>query len=394
MNIRTFKDFKALVSKKKTSLQNVVIRCDLNLPSNIEDLSRIYAIKDTVLAIIELGLKVILVSHYKRPRVKDRCMEEFSLHNITTKIANVVGVSVAFINQSVFDLGRASITSDITLLENLRFYDGEEANNYDFAQAIASLGDVYINEAFSVSHRAHASVAAITKLLPSFAGISFEKELLGLAQIKNRVQKPYTAIIGGSKISSKIDVLRAISQEADYLIITGAMANTFLAANGHNLGASFVETDCFSTACDIQKHSKAQIILPSDLVVSHNINEFGTPRSIDSINCDCAGFDIGPQTVENIKRVIAASKTLLWNGALGAFEFANFDASSKTIASLIAQRTDTKDLVSVVGGGETVASIGVFKDSMSFVSTAGGAFLEYIANHELPGISALKNSSY
>lgn len=388
MMLRTFDKFKNWLQENDT-VRNVVVRCDLNLPSNIEDLSRIYAIKDTVNELLSRKLNVILISHYKRPKKEDAFTDKFSLSQIASKISDVLQVSVDFIHTPISNLSRDSIKSNLTLLENLRFYDGEKSNEIDFARQLASFADVYINEAFSVSHRAHASVEAITKCLPSFAGISFSKEINGISKVVNNITRPYAAIIGGSKVSSKIDVLREISQKADYLIITGAMANTFLAASGKNLGMSLIEPECFEMALDIWQNSKAEIILPVDCLASANINENGSLFDVDNVPADFACFDIGSKSVERINDIINISRTLLWNGATGAFEFANFDASSKEIAKDVAQRTVDGRLISVIGGGETVASISNFKNDMTFVSTAGGAFLEYVSGYKLPGVVAL-----
>lgn len=383
--MKHFNDFKKFVEKNNS--KRCIIRCDLNLPSDIEDLSRVYAIKDTVLDVLKLGLDVILISHYKRPSIEDVINPKYSLFNIVPKVSNVLGYDVDFMKNSIFDIDPSMITSRITLMENLRFYEGETKNEDELAQRLSLFGDVYINDAFSVSHRAHASVSAITKYLPSFAGHSLQKEVEGISKVTDKIDPPFTAIIGGSKISSKIDVLKKISQTADYLIITGAMANTFLAAQGIDMQNSMVEKDQFETALEIMKNSKAEIILPSDFMASPDINTNGS--NCETIPSGFSAFDIGEKTTQKIIDIINISKTLLWNGALGAFEFANFDKSSKIVTKHIAEKTLFGKLVSVIGGGETVASIGDHKKDMTFVSTAGGAFLEFVAGYELPGIKAL-----
>ncbi len=388
MKIRDFRQFQEW-ALQQNNIKNVLVRCDLNLPSDVEDLTRVYAIKDTIQSLLSMKLNVILISHYKRPKKEDAFDPKFSLSPIADKVSKVIEEPVDFIKDSVFNISREQITSRLTLLENLRFYEGETSNDSNFAKQLAKLADAYINEAFSVSHRAHASVEAVTKELPSFAGLSFGKEIDGISLVKSDIQKPYIAIIGGSKVSSKIDVLKSISQKADYLIIAGAMANTFLAAKGYNMGSSLIEQDFLETALSIAKSSNAKILLPSDFIVSDDINHNGIVCDISDIKSQMMCFDIGPKTVEEIKKIISTSKTLLWNGALGAFEFSNFDFSSKEISQFIADQTINYNLISVIGGGETVASIGKLKDNMHFVSTAGGAFLEYVSGYELPGVVAL-----
>lgn len=385
--IKGFEEFKNFV--KSNNVKRCIIRVDLNLPSDVEDLSRVYAIKDTVLNVLGLGLNVILISHYKRPKPEDKSDSKFSLKNIVEKVAKVLGVSVAFEESSVFDIEPNSINSKLTLLENLRFYEGETKNDDALAKRLAMFGDVYINDAFSVSHRAHCSVSAITKYLPSFAGMSLEREIDGISKVTQNISRPFTAIIGGSKISSKIDVLKQISQTADYLIITGAMANTFLAARGVDMKNSLVEEEQFDTALEILRNSKSEIILPTDFLASKDINQNGVNCSKDAIPDGYSCFDIGEETSSKIIELLKKTKTLLWNGAIGAFEFANFNTSSNTITPVIADLTKAGKLISVIGGGETIASIGDYKKDMTFVSTAGGAFLEFVAGYELPGLTAL-----
>ncbi|MDR1488469.1 MAG: phosphoglycerate kinase [Holosporales bacterium] len=387
--MKNFDDFKNFVHE---GINRCIIRCDLNLPSETEDLSRVYSIKETVHRVLDLGIKVILISHYKRPSKSEAFMQKFSLSAISEKVWEILEVNVNFMGTNIFELSQNSILGEVTLLENLRFYEEEEQNNDVFAQKLAKLADVYINEAFSVAHRAHASVSAITKFLPSFAGIAFENEVKQISKIRENIERPYTAIIGGSKVSSKIDVLREISQKADYLVITGAMANTFLTALGHKLGASIIEKTYIKIAQEIIKASKAEIILPTDFLVSSDINMPGVCFDInDEVPENSSCFDIGTNTIEKIKSTIKISKTLLWNGALGAFEFANFDTSSKEISKYVAKRTKNNELTSVIGGGETIASIKEYKNEMTFVSTAGGAFLEYVSGYNLPGILALQS---
>jgi phosphoglycerate kinase len=366
-----------------------ILRCDLNLPSSIKDLSRITSIKETVDTILSFGMSIVLISHYKRPSASERFTDKFSLQNVVSDVSNVLRQEIQFCENSVFELEQSMFKKKVMLLENLRFYDGETQNDDVFAQALAKFGDFYINDAFSVSHRSHASVCAITHHLPSFAGLSLQKEVFWLSKLSQEIARPYTAIIGGSKISTKIDVLKQISQIADHLVIAGAMANTFLAASGFDLCESRIERDYFDTALDILATSKAKIILPVDCLASPNIEMAGVVCAIDKIPAGYSCFDIGEKTVQSIVKIMEKSHTLLWNGALGAFEFANFDTSTKILSPVISRLTKASNLVSVIGGGETIASVKEFKDDMTFASTAGGAFLEFVAGNALPGIQSL-----
>jgi phosphoglycerate kinase len=391
MQVRDFEAFKKwLINNQNAS--HVLVRCDLNIPSNTEDLSRIYAIKETILELLALNLKIILISHYKRPNPNEYFKKAFSLKRIAKKVSKVIGEKVKFCGEPIQKISRTDFKAKITLLENLRFYDGEGKNDENFARELAKFADVYINDAFSVSHRAHASVEAITRILPSFAGLSLTHEIEGISQMISNIERPYTAIIGGSKVSSKIKVLESISMQADYLIITGAMATTFQEALGHNMGQSLVEKELFKIVLKIYTDSTAKIILPMDFLASKNINISGVPCSVDDVKKNEGCFDVGPMSVQVFKDIISKSKTLLWNGAIGAFEFANFNTASKEISKFVAEKTKKKELVSIIGGGETIASIGSYKDDMTFVSTAGGAFLEYVSGENPPGIKALSEN--
>jgi len=389
MNIKNFENFKQFVSEN--NCKRCIIRCDLNLPSDIEDLSRVYAVKDTILFVADRGLQVILISHYKRPKLEDVDNPKFSLKQIVPSISKVLGQDVAFEKRSIFDIDPSKITAPITLLENLRFYEGETKNDDALAKRLARFCDVYINDAFSVSHRAHASVCAITNHLPSFAGLSMMREIEGITKATENIKRPYAAIIGGAKVSTKIDVLKKLSLDADYLVVAGAMANTFLAAQGHDMKKSLIEPEQFETACEIMANAKAEIVLPTDFLVSPNATTDGVQCDLADIPDDCGCFDIGAKSVARIIEIIDKSHTLLWNGTLGLFECANFQYSSRIISKHVAERTKNAGLISITGGGETIASLGEYKPDMTFVSTAGGAFLEYIAGYELPGVMALSN---
>jgi phosphoglycerate kinase len=388
MMIRDFEDFKKYVSQNQR-IRRCIVRADLNLPSDIEDLTRVHAIKDTVMNVLDMGLSVVLISHYKRPSAEDANDPKYSLRNVVSSVSSVIGEEVNFMEGLMFDIDPSFITARITLLENLRFYDGETKNDRWFAEALAKFGDVYINDAFSVSHRKHASVCAITEHLPSFAGHSMKREIDGISAVTDHVKRPFTAIIGGSKVSSKMEVLQHLSQTADTLVITGAMANTFLASKGIDMKCSLVEREQCETADQILREAKANVVLPEDLVAAESINHTGSSYDVTQLPDGHSCFDIGPRTVAKIEEIIDKSRTLLWNGAVGAFEFSNFWEGSTAVAKAVAHATKHNALVSVIGGGETVASIGDYKDDMTFVSTAGGAFLEFVAGYELPGVNAL-----
>ena len=374
---------------KELQGRNVIVRCDFNIPSDVEDLTRIYAVKDTISELLKLGCNIILMSHYKRPKPTEVFDSKFSLKQIIPSIERVLGLHINFLPQNVMHIKRSDIESGVYLLENLRFYPEERENNEIFAKHLASLADAYVNEAFSVAHRAHASIVAITKFLPSYAGISFMKEISHLKSVTQNIERPYTAIIGGSKVSSKIEVLDAIAKLADTLIITGAMANTFLAAQGYDMKRSLIESDFLDKANIILRHATAKIILPRDFMCSTSIDINGKCYRLKCIPNDYSCFDIGERSINTIKMELSKSKTVLWNGAVGAFEFSNFNVGSKEIAEFLADLTRKNRIKSVIGGGETVASIGNLKNDMTFVSTAGGAFLEFIAGSTLPGVAAL-----
>jgi phosphoglycerate kinase len=369
-------------------ISRILMRVDLNIPKN-NDLSRIYAIRATLFSLINAGVSVILLSHYGRPGTADSFSDAFSLKPISRLLSGTLGLDVEFVPNNILQ-ELPAIESKVSLLENLRFYEEEEKNGVALAKKLASLGDAFVNEAFSVSHRKHCSVDAITEFLPSFAGLSFEKELNELTKVAENVTGRYTVILGGSKVSSKIDVLRVLSKKANTLIVGGAMANTFLSASGKNLGKSVVEKELFEEAREIMKDSSAEIILPIDFLASRDIEVFGSSFSLDDILPEFSCFDIGPQTIEKIKKVVNESDILLWNGALGAFEYANFGESSLIVSEAIVDATQRNGLISIVGGGETIASMGDLKTKVTYFSTAGGAFLDFVSGKQLPGVSALR----
>ncbi|MDR1609249.1 MAG: phosphoglycerate kinase [Holosporales bacterium] len=389
MMIRDFKDFKEYVARHR-HVRRCIVRADLNLPSDVEDLTKVHAIKDTVMDVLAMDLRVVLISHYKRPSAEDANDPKYSLRNVVNNVSSVVGEEVNFMGGLLFDIDPSSITAKVTMLENLRFYDGETKNDRWFAEELAKFGDIYINDAFSVSHRRHASVCAITEHLPSFAGHSMKREIDGISAVTDHIKRPFTAIIGGSKISSKMEVLKQLSQTADTLVITGAMANTFLASKDVDMKCSLVERDQLEIAAKILREAQANIMLPEDVVAAESINHAGSSYDVTQIPDGYSCFDIGPRAIAKITGIIEKSRTLLWNGAVGAFEFSNFCEGSATVAKVVSHATRHNAIVSVIGGGETVASIGIYKDDITFISTAGGAFLEFVAGYKLPGVEALR----
>lgn len=380
MAIKSYQHF--LEYATQNDVRAAIIRCDFNIPSDVQDYTRIHAIRDTILQTLNVASQVILISHYKRPTPNIR-EPRYSLSNVLHPLSSILERDVCFVQDDINMINNLP-NDKIVLLENLRYYPGESKNDVSFAKQIAKFGNVYINDAFSVCHRSHASVEAITRLLPSFAGISLTHTINSLDKIVKSIERPYTAIIGGSKISTKIDALKTLSQIADNLVICGAMANVFLAANNVNMQNSLVERDYISTAASIMQESRATILLPTDFMCSESINVHGELYTTIPENQAC--FDIGAQSISNICDILDQSKTVMWNGATGAFEFSNFNQSSIAIAN----KLSTLNAVKVIGGGETVASIPEnIRSNVGFICTAGGAFLEYIGGKTLSGLNAI-----
>lgn len=382
--------------------KRVLVRADLNVPvkdGEVTDDTRIRAIEPTVEALVARGARVVLLSHFGRP--KGKVVAEMSLHPILDRLSAVLGQDVAFAPDCVGDEARAAVEAlaegDVVLLENLRFHAGEEANDPDFAKALAELGDLYVNDAFSCAHRAHASTEGIAHLLPAAAGVTMEAELKALESALGAPRHPVAAIVGGAKVSTKISVLTNLVKKVDHLIIGGGMANTFLAARGVDVGKSLCEHDLTGTASEILEAAAAancRIHLPVDAVVATEFRAGAPSRTIalNAVGADEMILDVGPASVDALKAVLAGSKTLIWNGPLGAFEIEPFDAGTVALAREAATLTKSGALLSVAGGGDTVAALnqaGVAGD-FSHVSTAGGAFLEWMEGRELPGVKALE----
>lgn len=388
-NMKTLKDI-------GDNAKTVLLRVDLNVPMEgdlVSDDTRIISIVPTVEKLQPSQRRIILCSHFGRP--KNGREEKYSLKQILPKLEETLQQKIIFIEK----LEDLAATAGLYLFENTRFNVGEEENSDIFAQYLAKYVDIYVNDAFSASHRAHASTVAITKYLPSYAGSALEKELKALENCLENPQKPLTAIVGGAKISTKIDLLYNLIKKTDYLIIGGGMANSFLAAQSVNVGASLCEYDILAKTKDIlqkAKENNCSVVLPIDVVVSKEVSD-----KAETLNClvgenkpDEMILDVGPQTIAFINKIIAKSKTVIWNGPMGAFELSPFSKGTIEVAKFIAQQSEIGNIISVAGGGDTVYALKLSDvyDKLSYVSTAGGAFLEWMEGKTLPAIEALQTN--
>jgi phosphoglycerate kinase len=381
--------------------KRVLTRVDLNVPMQdgaVSDDTRLRAVVPTIEKLRAGGAKVVLLAHFDRP--KGKRVDSMSLRPIAGALAKVLGAPVAFAEDCIGPKAREAVNAmqagDVLLLENVRFHAGEEANDRKFAEALAANGDLYVNDAFSAAHRAHASTEGLAHLLPAYAGEQMRLELDALHDALGDPQRPVLGIVGGSKVSTKLDLLRNLVTKLDKLAIGGGMANTFLYAQGHDVGASYCEKDLAETAREIIRlagQNNCKLFLPLDIVVAEKLAP-GAParvRDVGSIDDEERILDAGPETVERLCRAMANSKTLIWNGPLGVFEMPPFDKGTMTAARYAAELAREGKLVAVAGGGDTVAALnaaGVAED-FTFVSTAGGAFLEWMEGKELPGVAAL-----
>tara|TARA_B100001175_G_scaffold206574_1_gene175338 strand:- start:3843 stop:5033 length:1191 start_codon:yes stop_codon:yes gene_type:complete len=379
--------------------KKVLLRVDLNVPmknGSITESSRIKKIIPTIKLLLEKEAKIIILSHIGRP--KGKIIEGMSLEPISKKLASLLGKEVLFNKNIINNIAISEVnkiqSGSIMMLENIRFNQGEESNNIEFSKKLSNFGDIFVNDAFSCSHRFHASVEGITKYIPSYFGLQITQEIEVLKKITSEIKRPVTLIIGGSKISTKINIINNLARKFNNIIIVGGMANTMLKHTGSKVGKSIYENDCASLVKEILSISKkcdCNIICPIDAVVSKSIEGMGEKKDIKEINNDEMILDIGPKTISLIKKIISGSSTVLWNGPAGYFENPSFQTGTKEIIDIISQKTINDNIFSVAGGGETVAAINKFQklDSFTFVSTAGGAFLEYLEGKSLPGIKAL-----
>jgi phosphoglycerate kinase len=376
--------------------KRVLLRADLNVPmkdGQVADKLRIVRQAPTIKELAEKGARVIALSHFDRPAGK--VVPSMSLKPLVEPLSNTIGRPVAFAEDCVGGRAESVVANlkdgEVALLENTRFHPGEEKNDPEFAHALAKLGDIFVNDAFSAAHRAHASTEGLAHLLPSAAGRAMQSELEHLEKALTSPARPLMAVVGGAKISTKIELLKNLVDKVDVLVIAGAMANTFFAAQGYQVGRSLVELDQRDTARTIMSD---KVMLPVDVAVAEELKP-NAPNRITSVGDVLAHemiLDVGPRTVQQFSRRLNQMKTLVWNGPFGAFEVPPFDRGTSAAAKAVADRTRAGSLLSVAGGGDTVAALahaGV-ADDFSYVSTAGGAFLEWLEGKRLPGVAALE----
>lgn len=397
MNFQTLNDI-------NVSGKVVLLRADLNVPVSdgfVTDATRIKRLKPTIDKLIDAHAKIVVLSHFGRPKGKEN--PEFSLEFLTTALEKHWDTPVSFAKDCIGDTAQNAVNvlqdGQVLLLENLRFHEGEENNNAGFTSALAALGDIFINDAFSTAHRAHASTEGLTHYLPCAAGQLMEAELNALNNALEAPTKPVAAIVGGAKVSTKLSVLNNLVKKVDYLILGGGMANTFLMAQGNEIGKSLCEPDMLETAREIvetAKDNNCEIILPVDCVV---VEELGAGVPYDTVTLDNfpinkSAVDAGEKSTARINEILNSCKTLLWNGPMGVFEIPPFDRGTTAVAEHAAQLTKSGQLISVAGGGDTVAALENAKviDDFTYISTAGGAFLEWIEGKTLPGVAALINA--
>ena len=383
--------------------KRVLVRVDLNVPmedGKVSDTTRIDRILPTIREIADKGGKVILLAHFGRPKGRD---EKNSLKQVVPALAHALGRPVTFvedcIGEDVAKAVSAAKNGEVLLLENTRFHAGDEKNDPDFVKALAANGDLYVNDAFSAAHRAHASTEGVAHVLPAYAGRTMQAELEALSAGLDNPARPVMAIVGGAKVSTKLDLLGNLVKKVDVLAIGGGMANTFLAARGVNVGKSLCEHDLVGTAREIEEKAKAagcEILLPVDALVAREFKAHPGYRvvPVDGVEADEMILDAGPLSIAEVVLRLDKVKTLVWNGPFGAFELPPFDTATVAVAKAVAKRVQAGELVAVAGGGDTVSAMnhaGV-ADELTYVSTAGGAFLEWMEGKPLPGVEALRKA--
>ena len=397
MTFRTLDDAKDLAGK------TALVRVDFNVPmedGRVTDDTRLRVAVPTIQRLRDAGARVVLLAHFDRP--KGKVVPSMSLEQVVDELCEVLGAPVHFASDCVGEPAKAALADldpgGVVLLENVRFHAGEEKNDPAFAAQLAELGDVYVNDAFSAAHRAHASTEGLARLLPAYAGESMRRELEALDRALGNPDKPVLGIVGGAKVSTKLDLLKNLVGKLDRLAIGGGMANTFLFAQGIDIGGSLAERDMAGTAREILAEAEArgcEILLPLDVVVATEVRPGAETRTVlarEEIGDDEKILDAGPLTVEKLVKAMALSRTLIWNGPLGVFEVPPFDAATVKAAQAAGQLAKSGAITAVAGGGDTVAALhhaGV-ADDMTFVSTAGGAFLEWMEGKPLPGVEALR----
>ena len=384
--------------------KRVLVRADLNVPmadGKVTDTLRIVRQAPTIRELAEKGARVVVLSHFDRP--KGKVVPSMSLRPLAEPLAEEIGRPVAFAEDCVGPVAESAVAAlkdgQVLLLENTRFHKGEEANDPAMAKDLAALGDIFVNDAFSAAHRAHASTEGVARLLPNAAGRSMQAELTHLQKALGNPERPLMAVVGGAKVSTKIELLENLVKRVEALVIGGAMANTFLAAQGVAVGKSLYEADHLETARKVvhmATEAGAVILLPVDVVVAKEFKAGAAHRSVpvSEIGADEMVLDVGEKSIAEFQTRLATTRTLVWNGPLGAFETEPFDRGTVAAAQMVASRTRTGQLLSVAGGGDTVAALahsGV-EDGFTYVSTAGGAFLEWLEGKELPGVEALNSN--
>lgn len=383
--------------------KRVLVRVDLNVPmeeGRVSDTTRIDRILPTIREIADKGGKVILLAHFGRPKGVD---PKESLAPVAVELAKRLGRPVGFASDCIGEAAKAAVDAmkngDIVCLENTRFHKQEEKNDPAFVAALAANGDVFVNDAFSAAHRAHASTEGLARVLPAFAGRTMQAEIEALAKALEQPERPVLAVVGGAKVSSKLELLGNLVKKVDILVIGGGMANTFLAAQGKAVGKSLCEHDLLETARSVLATAKAsgcEIVLPVDGVVASEFKAHAASKtvSVDAVGADDMILDIGAASVKTVAAKLATAKTLVWNGPFGAFELEPFDAGTNAVAQEAARLTKAGKLLSVAGGGDTVSALNHAgaADDFTYVSTAGGAFLEWLEGKPLPGVDALRRS--
>ena len=379
--------------------KKVLLRLDLNVPlenGKITDTTRIDKILPTINYLLKNDAKIIILSHVGRP--KGKVVNELSLKPICESLESKLKTSIKFITKNIKEIKSNDLFIDqdekIVILENLRFYEEEEKNDKDFAKHLANLADIYVNDAFSCSHRAHASIFEITKFISSYAGLQLKLEIEALTKITSEIKKPITCIIGGSKVSSKINIIKNLIPKFDNIIIVGGMANNILKYKGHEIGKSLQEDNCnqiIEEIFSLSKKENCKIFYPEDVVVGKSLNGSPEVKELENVSKDDLILDIGPKTIKTIHDIIDKSNTILWNGPAGYFENPSFAKGSIEISKKIVEKNKNNTIYSVAGGGDTVTFLNTVDaiNTFNFVSTAGGAFLEYLEGKELPGIKAL-----
>ena len=385
--------------------KRVLVRADLNVPMRdgaVSDTTRIDRLVPTLAELSSRGARVVVLSHFGRP--KGAVVADMSLSPVAEPLSRALGRPVAFASDCIGDAAGSVVDNlgdgDVALLENLRFHAGEEANDGAFAALLAANGDCYVNDAFSCAHRAHASTEALARLLPAAAGRGMEAELKALARALESPERPVAAVVGGAKVSTKLELLGNLIGKVDMLIIGGGMANTFLHANGVDVGNSLCESDLADTAREIGASAAAagcEIVLPDDVVIAREFKAGAACEtvSVNNVPDDAMILDIGAAAAQDLSSRLAACRTLVWNGPMGAFEIPPFDAGTNAVARAAAELTKAGKLVSVAGGGDTVAALAHAgaADEFTYLSAAGGAFLEWLEGKQLPGVVALENAA-